>query len=410
MRLNSEAMKTKHLFLYGLLLLGFPAGVLAQNIVNDTIVVSTAGTVEIVFPSQPDEAKVIDGDGSYDVARGTKKSLIVTASKKVDSRQNLSVKEGGRTHRFALIYAEALPKMQYDYGSTKKLRENANRKKAILAAGRSIADDFFAKGEYDKALEKYTWLTDNVDDAEGEPFRARIAECLQQTELARQTKFQDALGQAKAFETAGKFKEADAAYANALQLYPADAGVQVRRQKNRDNRYTTALKRADSADKAKDPVALRLFLDEARQADPAKFSSSKYNGQYGKVVADANSKAYKLQKKTGDEAFALHDWAAATLAYEAALGINGINKVEEKACRDQLMKIQEAVAAEARYKAKEAEYYAALSEAKTLTGKKDLDGAIARYNAALALFPDRQFAKDKKNALTKLKNSASAKR
>lgn len=375
----------------------------SQNIINDTIVVSTGEAVTVKFPSDAN-GNMPDGDGSYSVS-GLKKALLIKAGKANASSQLLLVTEGDRQHEFVLTYADKAPTLTIDFSSKKKLTVRANEKKEQADAVHAEADALFAKGDYDAALSKYSWLLHAVEEPQREAIRVGVAECEKQSLAGKQKKYSDAMTRAKACETSAKFKEAEAFYTVALDAKPGDAEALVQQQKNRDMWYKVYTKRADSADGKRNYILAQAFLEEARIADPKSFKQG-YDKKFVRIANDAAGQRYEDQKKKGNEAFDIHDWTAAKQAYDSALAVNK----DDDYCGKRLIKIKEAVEKERDDEKKEAEYYALLSSAKGFAAAKELDAAIAKYDAAMKLFPDRRFAKEKREALTKLKTNASAKR
>lgn len=402
-------MKTTHAFIVFTVAVAGLSGITAraQNIVNDTLVVGTEATAEIAFPSPPNGI-LSTPDGSYEVNSGTKKSLLIKANKKDAKPQSLTVDEGSRKHRFVLVYAENAPALRRDWSKQKALTAHVKELKDKAEAGLAEADARFDKGQYDAALEMYNRLVYDVEEAGREPIRQKITKCEEFSQKGKEKKFNDALTRGDVQAAAAKFKEADAAYAAALLVFPGSADAQTKRQKNTEAWYKAVTRRGDSAAKAKNSALALTFFDEAEQADSAKFNKSTYKAQYRQLADDAVKQAYEQQKETGDEAFAVHDWVSAKRAYKSALSLKG--KAEDKYCLGRLKNVNEAETKEGEDKRKEAEYYAVLSTAKKREAAQDFEGAIAKYNAAIALFPDRRFAKEKKAALARRGSSASTKR
>ena len=376
----------------------------AQNILNDTIVVSTNATAEIVFPSAPNGI-LSSGDGSYEVSKGTKKSLLIKANKKDADPQTLTVNEGSHKHHFVLLYNQNASPLRLDWSKQKDLERHVKETKAKATAHRAEADALFDKGQYDAALPLYDRLQYDVEETERQPILTKIAQCEQQSTAGKQKKYEDAMTQASGFEKGKKYREADAAYDAALKAKPEDTEALKKRTDNRAAWFRDCKNKGLDAFADKNYILAKNSFEDARELDGKAFQQC-CKEKYETTLQKVPDQIYEQQKLKGNEAFDVHNWAAAKQAYDSALAVNA----NDKYCSKQLVKIKEAIEKERGDQKKEAEYYALLSSAKGFAAAKDFEAAIAKYDAALKLFPDRRFAKEKKEALIKQKSNASAKR
>lgn len=390
-------MKTTHVFsvLAPVALCLCKVQATAQTIVNDTLVVSTVATAEIVFPSPPN-GRLSTPDNSYEVNSGTKKSLIIRANKKDANPQSLTVEEGSRKHHFVLVYNESAPPLRRDWSKQKNLAAHVKDMKDRAAAGLAEADGWFARGEYNKALPLYERLVNDLEEAEREPVKDKIAQCVERSQARKQKKYDDVMAQADGFEKARKFREADTAYGDALVALPGDAVAQKKRLANRATWFQDSKAKAIAAFDNRNYVSAKTFFEEAREVDAKAFDKF-CKDKYDVAVLKAPVQAYQQQRAKGDEAFKVNDWAGARQAYESALAV----KKNDAHCAKQLSNVKDA-------EKKEALYYSLLAAAKGIAAGNP-EAAIAKYNEAASLFPNRQFAKEKRQELTQAKGKAPAK-
>lgn len=102
----------------------------AQNISNDTISVSIASVVQIIFPSMPMEAKLPVADGSYEVdGSSSNTSIFIKAKKEGVKDQPLIVTEGSRIHHFILTFREEVSQLRIDWSDLKRLKAHVKESK-----------------------------------------------------------------------------------------------------------------------------------------------------------------------------------------------------------------------------------------------------------------------------------------
>lgn len=380
----------------------------AQNILNDTLLVSANAAVTVKFPADPTNSNIPNGDGSYELGSGGKKALLITVLKGGAKDQTLVVNEGGRRHEFVLVYTDKPAALSVDWSNKKKLNDYVKNKNAQTEAALAEADALFNKGDYDAAMTTYNRWVNNVEAGNRTAIQAKIDECNQRGQAGKQKRFKEAIVTADAHAAAKRYKEADAAYAAALTTMPNDAEGQKKSAANKSAWYKDCETKATAAAGAPNFILAKEYYEEARTVNPADFNRYLLK-PYEAVVPKATDQAFKQQKKAGDEAFQVEAFDGAKAAYDSALLV----KPNDKEVTARLNKVKEAQARAKDDKIKEAEYYSLLSTAKkkaaTAVAAKDYDAVIELYKKADKLFGNRKFPKDKIEALMKLKNTATAK-
>ncbi|GAA4737526.1 hypothetical protein [Flavisolibacter ginsenosidimutans] len=376
----------------------------SQNIINDTVVLSTNAQVSFLFPSLIDKTTMSNPNGSYE-AIVTKKNLLLKAQRKEANPQVLTVNEGSNTHTFVMVYNENVPALKRDWSNKKKLASYVKDKKARADARLAEADALLEKGQYDAALALYSRLQYDVEEAERQPIETKIAQCEQMSFAGKQKKYSDAMTRAASLEKAKKYREADSTYDVALGAKNDDPEALRKRAANRTVWFQDSKGKALDAFDDNNFILAKSGFAEAREIDSKTFQQC-CKDKYETTLRKAPDQVFRLQRTKGNEAFDIHDWTVAKQAYDSALAVNK----NDDYCSKRLIKIKEAVEKERDDEKKEAQYYALLSSAKGFAAAKEIDAAVAKYDAAMKLFPDRRFAKEKREALTKLKTNASAKR
>lgn len=403
MRTMKTANRFVHLFLLAAGFCSTTAG--AQNILNDTILVSANAAVTVKFQADPTHSKIPDGDGSYELGNGGKKALLIKVLKPGAKDQTLVVEEGSRRHEFVLAYSDKPAELVVDWSNKKKLNEYVKNRSAQTKAALTEADALFNNGDYDAAGAAYSRWVNNVEGAERETIYVKIDECNRRGQAGKQKRYKEAMAAADTYAAARKYKEADAAYAEALAVMPDEAEAQKKSAANKSAWYKESAKKGDEADNAKNFILAQALYDEARLASPKDFAAY-YEKKYKRVAADAAGQTYRQQKTAGDEAFQVEDFDVARAAYDSALRV----KPNDADCTAKLAKVKEAHEKAKAVKLKEAEYYSILSTAKkkaaTAITAKDYDDAIELYKKADRLFGDKKFPKEKMEAVTKLKSAA----
>lgn len=379
----------------------------AQNILNDTILVSANAAVTVKFPADPN-GKTPNGDGSYEVSNGGKKALLVRVMKEGAKDQALIVEEGGRRHEFVLAYTNKPAELVVDWSNKRKLNDHVKNKNVQTAAALAEADALSNKGDYDAAVAIYSRWVNNVEAGDRAAINAKIDEGNQRGQADKEKRFKEALVTADALAAAKRYKEAAAAYAAALTTMPADAEGQKKSAANKSAWYKDCEARATAASGSSNFILAKAYYEEARTVNPTDFNQY-LKKSYEVVLPKAADQAFKQQKKTGDEAFLVEAFDGAKAAYDSAL----LAKPNDKEITARLNKVKEAQARAKEDKIKETEYYNLLSTAKKKAAAavtaKDYDAVIELYKKADKLFGNRKFPKDKIEALMKLKNTATAK-
>ena len=368
----------------------------AQNIVNDTLAVSTNAAAEIVFPSSPN-GRLSTSDGSYEVGKGTKKSLLIKANKTNAAPQTLTVDEASRKHRFVLLYNESASASRYDWSRQKDLERHVKEKKASVAASLAAADALVDKGDFETALTQYTRLQYDFEEGEREPVLAKIAECGKRLQEKTQKSYKEAMAEANAFINEKKFKEAIASCKKALDARPDDVEANKLMQTAKSLGFKDYTAKASEAAKDEKYSLAKYYFENAQKIDNKAFQQcckDKYEGTLRKLAS---------------ESIDVHDWVTAQEACNTMLAM----KPDDKVCLQISEKIKEALAKEKDAKQREAEYYAILSKAKKMelaaATSKEYEAVIEEYNRAAKLFDNkRQFPKNRIEAL-KQKGTASAK-
>lgn len=394
--MNANAALLRYLLAASLLTGGTAA---AQNILNDTVAVNTEQVVELVFPDAPN-AEFPRNNDAYMAGPGTKKSLLVQALKKEAPPMEMWVTDGKRKHRFVLLYTAGDVPKKLIWQNTRELKKHVEQREKQALAKLKEADDLCKKGRYPQAMEKYTATLNDVKEADRPGLQSRMAECKKEYEAQANNDFKVIMAKAESFAAQRMCKEADAAYGEALEIKKGDTAVQARRLKSRETCFQENVKTASAALKAKDYVTADKAYRQAADVLPARLTPQQHK-DWQKAKAEIGGRRFAQHKKQGDEAYDLHRWTEAKIAYEAALKENE----SDNGCKQKLADLTQKIRDAEKKKKDEAIYYAHLSKAGKLAAAKDYDGAIAEYEKAEKIFEQRRFPKDKKEELRKRKNT-----
>ncbi len=250
-------------------------------------------------------------------------------------------------------------------------KKNAEKYAALIKE----ADGFFGKKDYPNALAKYQAASEVKDDAYP---KAKMKEC---------QAFIDEL--AKKAEEDRKNKERDEKYKTAIAA--ADAAFKTEKWEEARNKYTDASEVKPDEKYPKDQIALiAQKIEEKAKKDAEEKAKKELDAKYAAAIAAA------------DGAFKSAKYEQAKEKYTEATGL----KPEEKYPKDQLAAIEKkleelAKADEEARKAKEldAQYTAVIAAADAAFKQDNFEVAKPKYNEALGLKPKEKYPQDQLAAI-----------
>jgi tetratricopeptide (TPR) repeat protein len=252
------------LFLFLLLTFLLVKSAGAQNISNDTISVSIASVVQIIFPSLPMEAKLPIADGSYEVdGSSSNNSIFIKAKKKEVKDQPLIVTEGSRTHHFILTFREDVTRLRIDWSDLKKLKAHVKEKTIEVAKALSEADHLYNQQSWKEAQVKYRQLLNVGDNVVATHVKSRLIDINKRKQEITEKDYTIAINIANSYFSSKKYEEARQAYLKVLTFRPSDT-VALNKIKIIDQaRFAEYLRKGDEADHSKNYVLAKANYEEA---------------------------------------------------------------------------------------------------------------------------------------------------
>ncbi|WP_153796707.1 tetratricopeptide repeat protein [Foetidibacter luteolus] len=421
-------MNKSRLYTVAILLL-FSTATLAQEINGFKIFVSQSADTYVRFNSKITNWKFVGKDGYpyYSIQNVGEKGMMLSAKKEPGETYSLIVLEGGRQHKFFLVYKKDLSddEMSYDYqnlDALKKLVQNyqppaieqpkaaepATTRPAVTqpAVNQAVnntpaitpvvtsnpetqynelvtnANRAFNEKDYIKAKEIYlqadklkpgqAWVTRQLGKIDELAQQQQQAEANAKNEKA----YQDYITIADKDFTAGAFDAAKVGYNQALSIKPGDAYAALK------------IKQADQ--KISDQQA-QAALNEKKKAEAQKKEA------YQSLVNIANA---DLAKK---------DYESAKLGFEQALqqmpndayALSKLNEIEQ---------LKKNAAKEAAFKQTKDAYNSQMQTGANYMNSQMFDDAVAAFQEALRLVPGDQEAQKMINKAGQEKKALAARR
>lgn len=162
-----------------------------------------------------------------------------------------------------------------------------------------------------------------------------------------------------------------------------------------EKKYTAAIAKADAAFKAKDYNTAKSSYTEASGIKPTEQYPKDKIAEIEKILAeqaanDAVQKKYNDFIKDADTKFTAKDWAGAKAVYQQASDV----KPAEQYPKDRMKACDDNIAKDAASAAKEQEYKDAIAAADKKFEGKDWNGAKADYQKASGIKPTEKYPKD----------------
>lgn len=366
-------------------------------------------SAQAIFPQEPYPPKQI----------ATIEKLLAAQQEKEAAYQALIDK--GDAAFGALEYSSAL---KY-YGNALDLKPQEEYPKAQIAEINSIldkekayvqlitqGDNSFGEKEYSSALQAYKQAL-NIKPNEVYPqSKIKEIEAILQSAEALEKAYAQAIAQGDAAFEKKAYKEAQAAYTQALQLKPKEIYPQrqleriaekLKAQAELEAAYQKWISKADTHFKAEEwtvaqeayRAALKLKAEEIYPKQQLEHIAQKLQS-----IADKEA-AYAAHIAQGDAAMAQPDYPAAIKAYTAALQL--FDKPYPK------RKIEEAKAALAKLQADaELRYQAAVAQGDRHFKCKQWEQAIAAYQQALAIKPQAAYPQAQIDEIARILQAAKA--
>ncbi|MCB0710340.1 MAG: hypothetical protein KDC15_13225 [Chitinophagaceae bacterium] len=374
-------------FLFALFLIAGINKVLAQEINGDTIYVNAEAEVMVRFPSMPTYFNTTPSNAPYNFkTAGTGFTIIAKAEKTKPAP--LVVNEGGRTHKFLIVFKKNLDynndaEMDYDYSTVKKLemhiRENENKKQVVQSSNDDKKNNKAKKGNEDENNSSgYYALLETGD---------------------KYLKQKDYNNAKQYFEKAQKLRPDD----QIPKIRLDEIKTKIEDEKKLEKLYKDYVSAGEKALKKNDYAAARISYEQAlivkkndaTATDKLKLIASKEKEEDAKVQVESN---YNTAITEADKLFNAGDYDEAKTAYEKALNItknkypqDQLKKIEkiqndiaaQKKAEDQ-KKIKENNLAAEKAK-KETDYNDAIKTADKYFAAKDYNNATIAYNKALSI-------------------------
>jgi hypothetical protein len=212
----------------------------------------------------------------------------------------------------------------------------------------------------------------------------------------------DAAFKAKDYNTA-KSSYTEASGIKPAEQYPKDKIAEIEKilaeQAANDvvqKKYNELIKDADTKFTAKDWAGAKALYQQASDVKPAEqYPKDRMKACDDNIAKDAASAAkeeeYKDAIAAADKKFEGKDWNGAKVDYQKASGI----KQSEKYPKDQIVKCDANIKADADAAAKEQQYKDAIAAGDSKFAASDWGAAKAEYSKASGLKPSEQYPKDK---------------
>ncbi|WP_143157146.1 tetratricopeptide repeat protein [Cnuella takakiae] len=412
MKLNNWSEQGFLFFSVLMLVLGIPYGVpaFAQTVLPDSITVSTTAVVELVFAA-PSQGEVENGEGFYSIKGGSRTSLLISARKDAAPVRTLVVREGGRTHRFTLVFKQDAAAARHDYSNLQSPatkpqnqiltgskdatlvigdRRPNSKEKALLDQWLLEGNNFYNLKQWDSAKLRFTWML---------PYKGKqlqvaqqklkeIAAIQQNQVLEKEQRYLKAMDSARNLVQVKRFKDAEVAVLRALYYKPGDTeGQQLlaelkplvakQRQEETNIEVQEYLRKADLAIKAKRFLEAEEQLLAALRIDPSQIIAAKKLKELGDKP---RAERYQLSRQRGDSLYKAGSWDAARREYELAAQA----KIKDSYVQTQLKKVNQ----QQRLALQQVQYQQAISNGDIALKNGNLDGATSEYQRANRIFPD----------------------
>lgn len=456
----------KKCFLFFLPVMAFNYGAIAQNIVNDTVYVSTSSIIEIIFNSPIEKAVMPNGDGSYEsTVSGNTRSIMINALKKNAKDQPLIVNEGTREHKFILSFKEATPAIRIDWSDLKKLTAHTNNiqqspskknRRELRALSKKQAGDganvqdtikkppaeeseaeksrkalvnaneWYKKGLWQEAKAAYGLVTD-PDMSDFVNFRIEdINKKLQEEEKKKKEEmdknYKEAMVKAKTLTASGKYTEAYDYLIQALENRPNDADAQARlslikkkltdldlvnENKKKETQFTNYVARGDEAFKGNQFENAITNYEAALKIRPGNQGLVKKLADTKKAI---NNESFQDWKRKGDNALQKGDMNGAKTYYEEAVKIKPQDAyvMKQLAQLNNLQnKLEHNEGSTKTDSLKTVEYRRAIFTADHFYDAKNYDFALEEYKRATRIFQDSTYPGNQIKKINQLRANSS---
>ncbi|HEX5150733.1 MAG TPA: SUMF1/EgtB/PvdO family nonheme iron enzyme [Parafilimonas sp.] len=376
----------KNLTLIPVLLFFLSQDLAAQNINGFQIFVSKKQFTSIEFHSAIDNIAFAQKNPPYKVVFMGAKTIFLETSQDVKAPYDLSIIEGGRIHKFVIIYADDVDqsKRDNDYSNLTQLR-------ALIRNFVPASINSSAQNDSKKSTSQGASQRDSGARSSASPSNLNFYVLIDEADKARK---------------AGQWQIAKNKYKQALQIQPDNSYAQTHLravdetiQNESETKYNDAIAKARQALAGNNyDDAIKIF-SLALEAKPGDQYAVKQVAGLQKKAATAKIEKDNLQQeelfnsyiKAGDKAFADNDYEPATTAYGEALKIKPGDPVATAKLTWLNQKIEADSLAAVRLKADTA-FTNLITAAKEGIDKKDYNAAIFFYTEALKIKPGDEYA------------------
>jgi tetratricopeptide (TPR) repeat protein len=296
-------------------------------------------------------------------------------------------------------------KAKFDAAVAKADKAMGSKDYSAAKAGYNEAVSYKSDEQYPK--DKLKELDELLaKDAAGRALNAKYQVALAKADLAFKAKKYD---EARTGYTEALAVKPDEEYPKAQIKAIAELGNKEAAEKALNEKYLAAVKKADDAFKAKTYDNAKSGYNEALALKSGEaYPKSQLKAIDDLLAKDAEGKAlnekYQSALKKADNAFGTKDYNAAKTAYADASTF----KPAEQYPKDQLKVIADILGKALKDKESKAKYDAAIAKADKAMGAKDYPGAKAGYNEAIGYQSDEQYPKDKLKELDELMSKDAA--
>ncbi|MEO7306577.1 MAG: hypothetical protein ABIR78_13840 [Ferruginibacter sp.] len=381
------------------------------NISGDTIYVNAEAEIMVRFPTLPTFWNTVPSNAPYNFkTAGNGFTIIARTEKPKPSPAPLFVNEGGRTHKFIIVFKKNIDynndaEMDYDYSTTKKLEQHI-RDVAIIRVT--------TKKSPEPVNEDPTKTKKSKKDKEEENTAVTYYVLLEEGD--NYIKLKDYSAAKSSFEKAQKMRPADQIPKQRLEeikLRMADTEKSVNEEKNK--LYVDVIAKAKSSLNTKKYTKAQEEFKKALEIKPgdiyAKHELEKIDvllsAQATKLDQDKLDDLYKGYMITGEKALKKNDLVEARVAFEQAI----IIKQNDPVAGSKLKMISDKEKEEKAKVDAESSYTGTIENADKLFKAGDYDEAKTQYTKALGLgkksWPQDQIKKiDKLQAAQLAKENA----
>jgi tetratricopeptide (TPR) repeat protein len=289
---------------------------------------------------------------------------------------------------------------------------------AINQANKHVTDKRYAD-----AVNKYREALQQMPDAEYPKQQiARLETLLAQADTERKTdeSYNATIKEAEALFTSKDYQGARLSFVKASELKPAEQlpvrrikdidklleeiALQQAKEKALEASYQETLKKADEAFDAKEYTSARTIYGEASSLKPSEQYPKDKIARIDQLLADAKLQQYNDAIAAADQAFKTDQLEEATSRYNEALTIKANDQYARKQLTEVAKRRTALLAEQNRLKKLDEQYAALMADALNIFNNKQYEKAKEKYKQALDIKPQESLPKEQMAKIDALLN------